>query len=197
MHYIFIDIETTGLGKRNGRDDAIYEVGAVAIKEGGLRRHFAWLCNPGKEYFANDRAAGAMKNSHKTTKQILRATPIEEVAKNFREWLSRLAPSILFFYNREFDTGFLFESPWNINTIDGLEYGKCVMIHAAEFLGEQGKNVWSDYFENWKYMKLIDAAIALDIDVDEKKFHGALYDADIAAKVALKTGMIDEKMEGF
>ena len=192
MFDIIIDGESTGLGKQVDREDRLVEIGAVCLKDGKTVNTFQSYCNPGDRYFENGRAYEALRINKIDYEQCIKKAPSdEEVALRFKLWLSRYHPCTIYIYNRDFDMQFLTVEPWNIVEDDDVRYGPCILLHVGKYLGERGQNVWNAKYEQWKWMKLVDAARTLGIVVADDMAHSALYDAKLAAEVCLRSGLIE------
>lgn len=189
MNIIVLDTETTGLRAQQGRADAIIQVAAVAVKDGEIVDTFESLCFPGEEYFENGRADDALRvNKH--TLEELRAAPSHDlVANDLDAWIVKHRPAVYTAYNVGFDRPFLEAHPWFIDLIEDTRWGRCIMLHAARYLGEQGKN--SRRYNDWRWVKLQEAVRLLDLDLQEElqNAHDALADTVMAARVMLVTGM--------
>ena len=184
---IVIDTETTGLGAQHYREDAIVQIGAVVVRDGIIIDEFSSCCWPGEKYFLDGRAGVALAINNLGMSE-LRSSPMDgEVAEEFRRWLLQYLPARITAYNIAFDRPFLEQEPWELHEIDGLEWGGCIMLYAAEYLGDKGLNKWNHRFRNWKWPKLGEAAVKLGVEM--VKAHDAAGDARTATEVMLKMKM--------
>jgi len=186
MNIIVVDTETTGLGAQQYRKDAIVQVGAVVVRDGNIIDEYNSCCWPGEEYFLDGRADYALEINSLSYDQLLMYPTDIVVADLFRNWISKYLPARITAFNVAFDKAFLDQKPWNLYDIEGLGWGKCIMLHAAEYLGEMGENyiTWSG---SWKWPKLEKACRVLDVDLINA--HDAAGDARAAAEVMMKMGM--------
>ena len=182
-----IDTETTGLGAQHYREDAIVQVGAVVVRDGKIIDEFNSCCWPGEKYFLDGRAGAALAINNLNMSELRSSPPDEEVAEDFRRWLSPYLPARITAYNIAFDRPFLEQEPWELHDLEELEWGNCIMLYAAEYLGDRGLNKWNTHFQNWKWPKLGEAAIKLEVEM--VKAHDAVGDARTAAEVMLKMKM--------
>ncbi len=185
-----IDTETTGLGRQASRKDAIVEVGAVIFENGNRVAKFNSICNPGEEYFLNGRADYALQKNGLSLITIRSSPPIQIVAHQLRLLLKEHSPLTVFSYNVQFEQSFLNDPPWSFGDIEGLEWGPCIMLHTAEWLGERGMNVMHWSGDGWKWPKQVEAAERLGIKIDYNKAHSAYYDAKVAYEIAKRTGLL-------
>lgn len=187
MNLIVVDTETTGLGIQKGRQDAIVQIGAVALMDGSIRSTFSEFCWPGDHYFAHGRAAAALAVSGIDEGELRTARPCSGVASSFTSWLGEQLPATITAYNIAFDSPFLDAPPWSIGLVEGLEWGKCVMIEVSECLGEMGHNRRHPRYGNWKWVRLSNAARIVGIELSDA--HDALADATAAAELIIKLGL--------
>ena len=129
--HVFVDTETTGFGHVADppRDDAIVEFG-MAYRLNGEIEKIGWLCNPGKRYYANGRASGALSTSQITEDEIEQALSDKEVSRMARDLLDSLGNVVLHSYNIPFDRPFLEKPPWSFNK---YQWGDDVMDVAHHF----------------------------------------------------------------
>ena len=133
--HVFLDTETTGFGKfaNRPREDAIVEVGFAYRIDGAVRKWDS-MCNPGRQYLDNNRAAEALAVSHIDLTEIMFAQPAVKVSTQLNEALMAAGEPedlVLHAYNIPFDRYFLGLNPWTV----GKEYqwGEDVMDMAHNF----------------------------------------------------------------
>ncbi len=184
MNIIVVDTETTGLGQQKGREDAVVQVGAVVISGGMIEDRFSEYCWPGERYFEDGRAAKALAVNELDIELLRKASPSRSVAAAFRNWLKFHLPGTMTAYNVAFDRPFLELPPWSLHEIEGLRWGKCIMIEASRRLGEMGLNHRNRRFGDWKWVRLSDAAKLSGVELYSA--HDALSDAEAAAEIVIE-----------
>lgn len=129
--HVFVDTETTGFGHvaNPPRDDAVVELGMAYRLNGDIEK-IGWLCNPGKEYYANGRADGAFAVNQISIQEVELALPDTEVSKMANDLLDTLGEVVLHSYNIPFDKSFLEKYPWSF---DKYQWGQDVMDIAHRF----------------------------------------------------------------
>ena len=187
MNIIVVDTETTGLGSQDSREDAIVQIGAVAVVQGEMIDQFCSYSWPGEKFFIDGRADYALSINNLDIDMLRSSPPDEIVAVKFQEWMKTHLPAKITAYNIAFDRPFLVQEPWNLRDIPGLEWGECIMQYAAEYLGERGMNRRHPYFGNWMWKKLGAAARSLNVDIANA--HDALSDARAAADIMMRMKM--------
>ena len=128
---VFVDTETTGFGHvaNPPRDDAIVEFG-MAYRLNGEIEKIGWLCNPGKKFFGDGRAAEAFAVNNIQVGDIVLSLSDKEVSRMAKDLLDSLGNVVLHSYNIPFDKPFLEKSPWNFGK---YQWGKDVMDLAHNF----------------------------------------------------------------
>jgi len=169
---VVIDVETTGLGQKAGREDAIVEVGLAWRSNSGRVHTIGWLCNPGESYFEGGRADKALQINGLTKEQIFDAPLSEFVAqevRHFRQYLVDHYQRVqLFAYNLEFEKSFLLQEPFDLN----FSYGPCIM--------EKAKDKWNP---GGRFLKLTNAIRNVDdsaVDQLLSDAHSAKADCHMA-----------------
>lgn len=187
-HIVVLDVETTGLGRQDGRDDGVVQVG-LATRDPDTAEIVTWseVCNPGREYLAGGRADEALEINGLTKDEVLSARPAREVAADLQEKLEGLRDRAhdgglgsmldrlrgrfggldLRAYNVRFDRPFLQAEPWRI---DG-PWGPCLMLMAHRALNPHGK-----------WPKLVEACEVLGVGLGDEA-HDAGTDAEAALRV--------------
>lgn len=187
MNIIVVDTETTGLGGQDSREDAIVQIGAVVVRDGMIIDEFNSCCWPGEKYFIGGRANYALMINNLSIDK-LRSSPHDDiVAMKFREWMEQYLTTKITAYNVAFDRPFLEQKPWSLQETVGLTWGSCIMLYAAEYLGERGMNRRHPRYGNWKWKKLEEVARFLGVALTNA--HDAMGDAKAAAEIMLKMGM--------
>lgn len=189
MNVIVIDTETTDLGAQRDREDAIVQVGAVAVRMGDIVDEFGSLCWPGERYFAGGRAERALEVSRISMEDLRRAPPDVAVADQLRIWIETHLPAMITAYNVPFDSPFLEAPPWELHRI-GIEWTTCIMQHTSAYLGEMGLNRRHPYYGNWKWVRLANACHRMNVELT--RAHDAVADARAAAEIMIRTGLYDQ-----
>lgn len=152
MLTVYLDTETTGLRGRFG--DEIVEL---------------CICNDLGEVLINTLVRPSAKTEWPDAQEIHGIDPTEVIGA---PTLADLMPAVLnairgkrvVIYNSAFDTVF-----FPAGTFDSSEV-QCCMLRFAKFLGE-----WNDYFNNWRWHKLTEAAEHVGYDLTGSA-HRALPD---------------------
>lgn len=169
---VYLDTETTGLDPAH---HSVIEVGAVLLGPSGVElASYQSLANPG-EWAMKNSEPRAFEVSGIDPADVRAARPIEEVAREFREWLSAHAGTI-YAYPLAFDQKFLLVPPWSVQA---PTWGKCVMLAAQDIMGKAG--VLPLKYGRPKFPKLSEAAAFFH--VSSPRFHRALDDARTAGKI--------------
>jgi DNA polymerase III epsilon subunit-like protein len=128
---VFVDTETTGFGHvaNPQREDAIVELG-IAYRFRGKIEKIGWVCNPGKRFFENGRAAQAFSVNNISLDDIVAAPSDKVISKTAKTLLDSLGNVVLHSYNIPFDKPFLEKKPWNFGK---YQWGKDVMDLAHDF----------------------------------------------------------------
>ena len=129
---VFVDTETTGFGHvaTPTRDDAIVELG-MAYRLNGEIQKIGWICNPGKAFYENGRAAGAFAVNNIQVEDIVLSLPDTEVSRMAKDLLDSIGNVVLHSYNIPFDKPFLDKDPWQFSS--KYEWGEDVMDVAHAF----------------------------------------------------------------
>lgn len=135
---IVIDIETTGLYP----DDAcIWEIGAVAVREGALVAEFSSRVQPLLAHFQAEHRGVCQRVSGLSDAELLSLLDEPDsatVSRRLLEWIIGPAgvrpPQFLYAaYNVDFDGGFLALAPWGISAPDA--WAPCLMKRAQAAMG--------------------------------------------------------------
>ena len=128
---VCVDTETTGFGHvaNPQREDAIVELG-IAYRFRGKIEKIGWVCNPGKRFFENGRAAQAFSVNNISLDDIVAAPSDKVISKTAKTLLDSLGNVVLHSYNIPFDKPFLEKKPWNFGK---YQWGKDVMDLAHDF----------------------------------------------------------------
>ena len=129
---VFVDTETTGFGHvaNPPRDDAIVEFG-MAYRLNGEIEKIGWLCNPGKKFYENGRAAEAFSVNNIRVDEVALSLPDAEVSRMAKDLLDSLGNVVLHSYNIPFDKPFLDRKPWQFS--EKYVWGEDVMDVAHQF----------------------------------------------------------------
>ena len=169
MPLIGIDVETTGFSPKTA---GVIQVGIAWRASHGRVCTWSEYCNPGRKYFANNRAYWAMRFNKISMETVESARSSKNVAKELLERISVIelemeSPAVFKAYNSSFDQGFLSQKPW---MLPAHKWGDCVMRDAAQKL------------VNKKRMKLSEAMRLLEIQWPGRA-HDAMHDAHAALLV--------------
>ena len=129
---VFVDTETTGFGHvaNPQREDAIVELG-IAYRLGEKVEKIGWICNPGKRFFENGRAAQAFSVNNISIDDIVASPSDEAISKTAKDLLDSLGDVVLHSYNIPFDKPFLDKKPWQFS--EKYKWGEDVMDAAHDF----------------------------------------------------------------
>ncbi|MDW1964071.1 exonuclease domain-containing protein [Vibrio sp. Vb0587] len=167
---VVIDTETTGLSTIKG--DRIIEIAATEIIDGEITSNkFHYYLNP-----EGRKSHKKAFNLHKIKDEFLLDKPVfSEITDAFLDFCE--GADELTFYNRKFDAGFiqheLTNAQRNVWITDKFKTS-CLMLDYAE------------KYNNNVVIKLDDACLRFGIDISQRKQHGAVIDADLAASLYLK-----------
>lgn len=172
---VAIDAETTGLGSKAGRIDAVVQAG-YAVRVGDVVESWHATCNPGDRFLEGGRAATALRINGLSLDSVLKAPPATAVAAELRERLASIEartglPVELRAYNAAFDRPFFMADPWRLTQ----PWGPCIMLAACHALTPDGK-----------WPRLAEA-----IDMLGLPRLGVLHNAEHDARLAL---MVDEAL---
>ena len=181
MDIVVLDTETTGLKPAY---EEIVEIGAVRIRENEIVGSFQSLVWPGEGFFLGGRAETALNIQGRTVDDLRGAPTTDEVTVMFREFLG--GGGDLTAFNVGFDRSFLHKTIWLRNR--DFSWPFCVMLKASWIMGEADSPYcpWNNFFGDYKWPKLWQAAEFFGVDFKEKDLHGALVDAKITASILLK-----------
>ena len=163
---IVLDFETTGLSPGHGH--RAIEIGAVRIVNGEIKDRFQELMNPGR------RINGFIENYTGITNQMLEAAPpCKEVMQRFAAFIG---DHNLVAHNASFDKRFL-----------DSEFSRISRNYSGQFVCSMllARRIYQDA-PNYKLGTLVKYA---NISSDGK-FHRALYDSEMTAKLWLS--MLDD-----
>lgn len=166
MHheYVFVDVETTGV--RVPSYDEVISLG---------------VCDPKGKYIFHEYfkpvvqvSSGALERHGRTDDFLAGMTPITGWWDTIKRVIGQRK---IIAYNLDFDRRALEGTAmrYGLGTTD-WRWDECAMIHTSSVIGE-----WSEYHEDFKWVKLNDAASHFGIK--QRRVHDAIHDAKTAAKI--------------
>ena len=164
MREIVIDTETTGLNFRSG--DRIIEVGCVElINHVSTSNTLQFYCKTDKEISESAKKVSGISNEFLKDKKTFE--------ENHQELLSFIKNDVLIIHNSDFDMGFLN----NELSIIGKPPLKNKVIDTVSL----ARKVLNTRIANLDYL-----CRRFNIDLSERKLHGALLDSRLLAEVYLE-----------
>ena len=164
MREIVIDTETTGLNFRSG--DRIIEVGCVElINHVSTNNTLQFYCKTDKEISESAKKVSGISNEFLKDKKTFE--------ENHQELLSFIKNDVLIIHNSDFDMGFIN----NELSIIGKPPLKNKVIDTVSL----ARKVLNTRIANLDYL-----CRRFDIDLSERKLHGALLDSHLLAEVYLE-----------
>ena len=164
MREIVIDTETTGLNFRSG--DRIIEVGCVElINHVSTSNTLQFYCKTDKEISESAKKISGISNEFLKDKKTFE--------ENHQEFLSFIKNDVLIIHNSDFDMGFLN----NELSIIGKPPLKNKVIDTVSL----ARKVLNTRIANLDYL-----CRRFNIDLSERKLHGALLDSRLLAEVYLE-----------
>ena len=164
MREIVIDTETTGLNFRSG--DRIIEVGCVElINHVSTSNTLQFYCKTDKEISESAKKVSGISNEFLKDKKTFE--------ENHQELLSFIKNDVLIIHNSDFDMGFLN----NELSIIGKSPLKNKVIDTVSL----ARQVLNTRIANLDYL-----CRRFNIDLSERKLHGALLDSRLLAEVYLE-----------
>jgi len=140
---VSVDCETTGLAHGTpgdpAREDGVVELGLAWQDKQGMIHAMKYECNPGEAFIGTERAEMAYKVNGYTEKLVRTFHPVEQVAREVRAVLIRIAedtkePVTLAAYNAPFDSWFLAQPPWGLGP-EQIAWEPDLMVRAAKAAG--------------------------------------------------------------
>jgi DNA polymerase III epsilon subunit-like protein len=125
--FIVVDLETSHLSPFHGQ---ILEIAALAIDGEAEVASFHSLVFASPEVLAV--SGDALRINCLDPDELASAPKLEDVAADFRGWLSNLQGYTIHSFNNQFDRGFLAQDPW---AIDRVLWGECIMDRAMRSMG--------------------------------------------------------------
>ena len=164
MREIVIDTETTGLNFRSG--DRIIEIGCVElINHVSTNNTLQFYCKTDKEISESAKKVSGISNEFLKDKKTFE--------ENHQELLSFIKNDVLIIHNSDFDMGFLN----NELSIIGKPPLKNKVIDTVSL----ARKVLNTRIANLDYL-----CRRFNIDLSERKLHGALLDSRLLAEVYLE-----------
>lgn len=180
MDILFFDVETCGISTKS----STIEIGAIYYKDGVEQNRFQGVCGPIEGSEINIGALAV--NRAKLRSMDHRGSP-ETMVHNFVDFLLELPIErrkglILAGHNVKFDIDHVDSMMRQFNVVDFTEFTSHRVIDTAaiaQFLIDAGVIGASR-------AGLGIVAQSLEVDYDPNQHHGALYDAELSAKVYFK-----------